>query len=471
MSRYILLLLAGSVLSGCAVGPDYKAPSLDLSPSFHAAAPAALGAAPTPAGQSWWSAFNDAELVRIVDRVAEQNLSIAAAKSRLVQARASARAAGAALSPTVDATGSAAKARQSLDGPIGTIGRHLPGFERDIDDDTLGFGANWEIDLFGGLRRERDAARAGAQVSAEDLAAVRVAVEADAADAYLQARALQARIRVADRQLQVQSDLLSLVRQRFVEGVSPERELHQAEASRAEVEAGIPQLKQALDVACNALDVLMGVEAGTYRAELGDTTPAPTLVALPDIGAPGDLLRRRPDLLAAEARLRAANARVGAAVAGYYPRLSLSALLGVDSLHSASLFDSDAQQGQLALGLRWRLFDFGRIDAEVADAKGRNLEALAGYRLAVLQATAEVEDALSAYSQQRARSLALQNQIAALSTARVQIGQAYEEGAASLMEVRDADRTLLSAQDQLVVADAAIARAAVASFRALGGVS
>lgn len=192
------------------------------------------------------------------------------------------------------------------------------------------------------------------------------------------------------------------------------------------------------------------------------------MTALPDFGTLGDLLRRRPDLIAAEARLRASNARIGAAIAQYYPRLSLTGLIGVDSLRTGTLFDDDAQQSQLALGLRWRLFDFGRIDAEVATAKGRDAEALANYRLAVLKAAGEVEDALAGYIQEQTHALALQRQIQALTVARGQIGKAYDEGAASLIEVRDADRNLLLARDQLVQADAAIARAAVASFRALG---
>ena len=142
----------------------------------------------------------------------------------------------------VDATGSAAKVQQSLDGPIGSIGRHLPGFERDVDDYALGFGASWEIDLFGGLRRQREAARAGAVASQADAAAVKVVVEADAADAYLQVRAFQARIAVARRQQQVQQDLVALLTKRLREGVSPERDLRQAEAAQAGVDASIPPL-------------------------------------------------------------------------------------------------------------------------------------------------------------------------------------------------------------------------------------
>ncbi len=469
MTRILSVLVAAVALAGCAAGPDYRKPDLALTPAFHTPAPTAEPGVSVARLDAWWIAFGDAELTRIVERAAAQNLDLAQAEARLSQSRAAARAAGAALLPVAEASGSAAKVRQSLDGPIGSIGRHLPGFERDVDDYTLGVGASWEIDLFGGLRRQREAARASAAASLADRDAVRVAVQADAADAYLQVRALQARIAVARRQEQVQQDLLALLNMRLGEGVSPERELREGEAALEGVRASIPPLTIALETELNRLDVLMGAQPGTYRAELvrEGAVPAPPAFAVD--ATPADLLRRRPDVVAAEARLRAANARIGAAISDYYPKLSLSALLGLDSLKSGTLFDGDAQQHQLALGLRWRLFDFGRIDAEVAAAKGKDAEALAAYRTSVLKAAEEVENAFTRLAEERRRGVALERQIAALTTARRQAEDAYQGGVISLTEVRDADRDLLTASDQLVQAHAGAARAAVASFRALGG--
>jgi NodT family efflux transporter outer membrane factor (OMF) lipoprotein len=469
MTRFILPLFMSAALAGCAVVPNYAKPDLALAPAFHTPVPATELGAQAAKLDAWWTAFGDPELTRIVERAAAQNLDLAQAQARLSQSRAAARAAGAALLPVVDATGSAAKVQQSLDGPIGSIGRHLPGFERDVDDYTLGLGASWEIDLFGGLRRQREAARAGAVASQADAAAVKVAVEADAADAYLQVRAFQARIAVARRQQQVQQDLVALLNKRLGEGISPERDLRQAEAAQARVDASIPPLTVALEAELNRLDVLMGAQPGTYRAELTPEAAIPTPPAFAETATPSDLLRHRPDVVAAEARLRAANARIGAAVTEYYPHVSLAALLGVDSLGSSTLFDGDARQSQLAVGLRWRLFDFGRIDAEVAAARGKDAEALAAYRLSVLKAAEEVENAFTGLTQQRARAAALERQIAALSIARRQAEDAYAGGVISLVEVRDADRDLLTASDQLVQTRAAAARAAVSTFRALGG--
>jgi NodT family efflux transporter outer membrane factor (OMF) lipoprotein len=356
-----------------------------------------------------------------------------------------------------------------LKSPIGEIGSHLPGFERDYDEDAVGASAAWEIDLFGGLRREHEASRADAKAAAAQAEGVRVAVQADAADAYLQVRAYQARIAVARRQEAVQTDLVALLTRLSGEGVSPERERHEAEAALEGVRATIPPFNSGLEAQLNRLDVLMGAQPGTYRAELLKDSALPAPPALNADAAPADLLRRRPDVIAAEQRLIAANARIGAAIADYYPKLSITGLIGYDSLDTSQMFAGAAVEHQVGAGLRWRLFDFGRIDAEVAGAKGKDAEALAAYRAAVLRAAEEVENAFTDLAENRARAVALDRQIAALTIARRQAQDAYEGGVVSLIEVRDADRDLLSAKDQLVQARAGEGRAAVASFRALGG--
>jgi NodT family efflux transporter outer membrane factor (OMF) lipoprotein len=461
------LLSFGAVLSACMVGPDYRRPDLALTPAFHTPAPPATGQSATL--DAWWAGFGDPELVTVVERAGAQNLDLAQARARLVQSRAAAKAAGAALLPTVDGAGSAANGQTSLLGPLGEIGRHLPGYPRDYNDFALNAEAAWEIDLFGGLRRERQAAAADAKAARANADAVRVAVEADAADAYLQVRAYQARLAVARRQETVRGDLVALLDRRIGEGVSPERERRQAQAELEAVRAAAPPLTAGLDAELNRLDVLMGVQPGTYRAELIADGPLPAPPSLSSTSTPAGLLRRRPDVIAAEQRLIAANARIGAAIADYYPKVSIQALYGVDSLDSSRVFSGDALQHQVAAGFRWRLFDFGRIDAEVAAAKGKDAEALAAYRSSVLRAAEEVENAYSERAQDELRAAALDRQIAELTIARRQAEDAYEGGVVSLIEVRDADRDLLTASDELTQARARAARAAVASFRALGG--
>ena len=467
-SRVAASILALTLMtSACAVGPNYQRPDVKLTAAYFTPAPAAT--IQPAALETWWDGFNDPMLTTVVQRVLAQNLDIEQARARILQSRAMARAAGAALLPQAGASGTVARVDQSLLSPIGEIGSHLPGFERDYDDYAVGASASWEIDLFGGLRREREAALAGARSSEATAQAVRISVAADAADAYLQVRAYQGRLEVANRQLHTQEDLVSLVDQRARQGVSPDRDLNTAKASLDGVRAAIPPLQAGLDAELNRLDVLMGAQPGTYRTELEAPAALPATPALSIADGPADLLRRRPDVLAAEQTLIAANAQIGAAVSDYYPKVSISGLLGYESLDSARLFTGLGEESQIAAGLRWRLFDFGRVDAEVAQAKGRKAEALAAYRASILKAAEDVENALSDLGQQQVRAGALSRQIEDLTRARDQAQAAYENGAISLVEVRDADRDLLTASDDLVRARAEADRAAVAAYRALGG--
>jgi NodT family efflux transporter outer membrane factor (OMF) lipoprotein len=458
--------LAALALAGCVVGPDYHAPSLALTASY--TAPAAPVAPPT-AGQDWWAGFGDPVLSRVVARALARNLDIAQAQARLMQSRAAAKAAGAALLPKGEASAAAANEEQSLLSPIGEIGRHLPGYERQVGQYDLGLGASWEVDLFGGLTRARQSASAEARASAADLAAVRVSVAAEAADAYLQARAYQARVAVARRREVVEGDLVGLLDRRRAQGLASEREWHDARAALEGVRATIPPLRQGLEAELNRLDILMGAQPGAWRGELAApaSIPSPPKVASAD--GPPALLRRRPDVAAAEQRLVAANAAIGGAIADYYPKLSISGLLGLESIDAGQMFTGQAAQHQIGAGLRWRLFDFGRVDAQVAAARGRYAERLAAWRAAVFTASGEVETALSDLTQAEARIRVLDAQVAELEASRGQAQTAYEGGAISLIEVRDADRDLLGASDQLVQTRAAAARAAVAAYRALGG--
>ncbi|MEI9890159.1 MAG: TolC family protein [Caulobacteraceae bacterium] len=319
------------------------------------------------------------------------------------------------------------------------------------------------------MRRQHEAARAEALAAADQAEAVRVAMTAEAAEAYFAVRGLQARLDVARRQEGVQRDLAALLRRQVGEGVAPERNLNQAQAALENVQAAIPPLTSALEAEFNRLDVLMGAEPGTWRAELQTPAAVPTPPALATADGPATLLRRRPDVLAAEHRLAAANARIGAALSDYYPKFTLAALFGGQSVDENTLFAPAALQSQAAGAVRWRLFDFGRVDAEVAGARGGQAQALAAYRLTVLKASEEVEDAFTDLAQQRARASSLEAEVSHLTTARAQTEQAYEEGVTSLIEVRDVDRGLLAASDQLAQARTGEAKAAVAVFRSLGG--
>lgn len=465
-------LVLSALLAGCAVGPDYTAPKIDMV-GFHntGMVEGRQASLPAPALDRWWTGFNDPMLEKVVQRALDQNLSLQAAFARVAQARAVAQAAGADLLPTVDAYGSATKQHQSVNSPLGEIARTFPNYNRSQEAYRVGASASWEIDLAGGLRRARSAARAEEQAAEAEQMGTRITVAADAADAYLQIRGLQARIAVTQDQIDTDVHLLKLVQARLKAGSADGRELAQAEASVRQARAVIPLFRTALEAQLNRLDVLMGVQPGTYAAELTSNGSA----LIPDVPAIGtgeqpiDVLRRRPDVIAAERRLAASNENIGVAISDYYPKVSLAGALGFDSIASGQLFKSASFQPIGSAGFSWRLFDFGKVDAQVKQAKGAYAEALAQYRESTLIAVQDVEDAFMALVQTELRTEELTQEVSALNTARALSEKAWRAGSITLTDVLDADRQLLVSRDALDASKADAARAAVRAFRAMGG--
>jgi len=469
--RILTAASTAALLGGCAVGPSYVAPQMPAPPEFVGgpAVEAATGQSAKVDLVNWWRSFDDRLLASMVERALAQNLDLQQARARVVQARAVLRHATADLIPSGQVSGQASENYQSLETPQGRIASALPGFDREAQSYELNVGASWELDLFGGKDAARDAARAEWQASAAGAAAARLAVAAQTADTYVAIRSLQALLDVARDQQKIQQQLVDLVALQYRKGVAAEMQLHQAEGALAQVKASVPQLEQSLDGAMNALDVLLGLQPGTIRPELTATAPIPVAPAVSSAGGPAALLRRRPDIIAAERTLAASNARIGVTISEYYPKFTLSGLIGSATMGIGGVFSSGATQASGALGLRWRLFDFGRVDAEIAAARGRNAEALAAYRLTVLRASEDVENAFTGLIKQQARAQILGEGVTSLAKARASSFAAYKGGVSSLLDVLDVDRRLLDSRDAEIQARAAAARAAIASYRALGG--
>lgn len=454
-------------LTGCAVGPDYHPPELVLAPLK--GVPAQLSdTRPLPPLEQWWAGFQDPELNRIITRALAENLDLKASLDRVDAARSVARASGAKLLPAMGAGAAALGERQSTESPIGGLGSALiPGFDRNAQLYDVGLEASWEIDVSGGLRRGAEAARDEAEVAEAGQLGVRVSVVADAADAYFQIRGLQARLQVAQKQVETDQRLVDLVSLQKTNGLASEREIAEAEALLAHAQGTIPLLQSALTAQMNRLDVLMGAQPGMYAAELSQSGIIPALPRLSTEAA--DLLHRRPDILAAERRLAAANAKIGIAIAEYYPKLSLSGLLGFEAMDPVRLFQDHTFQPVGTGGLRWRLFDFGRVEAQVDNAKAAEREALMRYHQTVLSACEDEENAGSDLVQLEIHGQAVEREVASLTRARDDSQEAYKAGLIPLTDVIAADRLLLVAEDDQPRTRADVARAAVRLYRALGG--
>ncbi len=494
LTRLAPLALA-AFLAACAHLPGPGEPPRALDAQFAGQSLIAQhqdGTAPATLG-TWWRDFDDPALTAIVQRALDQNLDLAIAIARVDQARAAAQGAGAARLPQGAVQGQLLSQRQSLKSPEGSLAHGFPGYDRNQTLQTLGIGASWEADLAGGLRQGEAAAVAEWQAAEAARLGARVTVAAEAADAYFRVRGAQARIEVAEAHLRTQSQLLQLIQDRFKGGLAAQREVAEAQALQLAARGTLPPLRTELAQQQHRLDILMGEQAGTYAAKLlarpsaSSTSSSTSSSASPSTASswssrpstyrvpslPGDLtpatlMRRRPDVIAAERQLDASQARIGVATAEYYPRLTLGGVLGASSLHGG-LFSSQAFQPQALLGLHWRLFDFGRVDAEVAQAKGARAEALAQVRQRMLRATEDVENAIVTLSELEQQRGDLTQEVRAHQVARDAAEDAYKGGAASLIEVLQEDRLLLAARDQLAQLDANHARAAVSAFRAFGG--
>lgn len=469
--RPLSLILCFTTLASCSTGPNYTRPDIPLTAHYINQPQLGLQSAVDKQLTAWWNDFHDPLMARLVTQALEQNLDLAQATARVSQARSGLSMANVALLPSANINAQAARSYQSVETPLGQVLNSTdPNFSRYGSAYDANLSASWELDLFGGLRRNREAALAQYQSSEAGEAATRLAIAAQTADTYIAIRALQARIAIAQKQVETRQQLLNIVSQLYSRGAAAELQMHQAEGSLAQVQATIPALNNGLDAAMNALDVLLGVQPGTNRQVLANSMAIPTPPTIEGIGSPADLIRRRPDLIAAEQRLIAANALIGAAISEYYPKLSLGALTGSSTAISGNnLFSSGANQTSGVLGLRWRLFDFGRVNAEIAAARGQKAESLASYRQAVLKATEDVENAFSGVINSKAQAAILTKGEISLQNARDASGSAYKNGAVSLIEVLQADSNLLAMSDAKIQSQADSAHATVATFRALGG--
>src|SRR5947199_3146905 len=334
----LALALSASMI-GCAVGPKYHRPTVNLEP-FHNAPSieARTTSLPAPPLDQWWTGFHDPQLTRIVKRALDQNLDLAVAMARVQQARAAAQGAGAQRMPSGNLYTSTTTLSQSTESMTGRLGSQLPGYDRHQNYYDLGFIASWETDLFGGLKKGAQAATAEAQAAEAGHTGTRITVAAEGADAYMQIRGAQARLNFAKDQIATDEHLVELVQQRKDAGVASDRELAQAQALLSQAKATVPLLTVSLEAQLNRLDVLMGAQPGTYAAELSSVADIPDVPQISGYGTPTDLLRRRPDIIAAERMVAASNARIGQALSEYYPKLSVSGIVGSQALAPAHLF-------------------------------------------------------------------------------------------------------------------------------------
>jgi NodT family efflux transporter outer membrane factor (OMF) lipoprotein len=467
MPRLSLAVLASATLTGCMVGPNFKAPV--AAPPQHWSEPLGGGESERAATlATWWRGFHDPELDSLVKRAMASNLDLRAAEARVRQARAARGLAEAQRWPEADVSGSAARAKQSANQPL--IGSALPpGTPLTSNVYQGGFDASWELDLFGGVRRGAEAADADLAAAGFSRADAQVTLVAEVARNYTLARSFQQRLAIARQNLTAQQDIVTLARDRHHQGLTSGLEPEQAATVLAQTEAQVPALESGLQQAIHHLGVLLGQQPGALQAELEAQAPIPATPPEVPAGLPSDLLRRRPDIRVAERQLAAATARIGLATAELFPKFSLTGNYGYLSIESGNLVSSNSSTWSVGPSFQWHLFDAGRVRANIRIQDARQEQALAGYEKAVLVGFEDVENALVAYAKEQARNVPLRSAVASSRNALEISRDQYGNGLTSFLNVLDAERSLYQAQDTLVQSDLAVVQDLIALCKALGG--
>lgn len=469
VSRIAISALAAALLAACAVGPDHVRPHMAVPERFGAAD---AGAAPETAAGTAAAGFDDAflqglgdaQLAELVGEALHANHDLRIALARLDRANALLRGARFDALPTVTAQGEAADVRSSADQAPG-----VPREARDGEQWSAGISAGWELDLFGRVRRGIEAGRAEAGASAADLRALQVAVAGEVARSWVELRGTQERLRVARANRDNQQRTLDLVNARLDAGAGTEFDTARARAQLEGTAARIPALEAQERVAMHRLAVLTGRDPAALVASLAQPRALPQLPPRIDAGAPGELLRVRPDIAAAEARLHAATARIGVATADLFPRFTLGGLIGSQAIDSSALFERDSETRVVALGIDWSFLDVGRVRARIAAANAEAEGELARYQQSVLLALEDTENALVRHARARSEDAHLER--AAIDAAQAaQLARArFEAGASGLLEVLDAERVQLQAQDAFADGRTRSVASAVALYKALAG--
>ena len=486
--KSVLPFAAALALAGCTVftvGPDYERPEV----KDPAVAPPDAGCPttnktetgeikPADAGEDarkpltrdmlarWWASFDDPVLAELVDRAVTNNLTYLMAQQRLLQARWQYKGSAADLLPHVAAQGSATINEYGSKTPTGSsAGRHLH-----TDRFSGGFDASWEIDIFGGVNRQIEASRRAVYAAGYDVESAWVSLTAEIGAQYVNLRTVQRRLKVARANLKLQAETYDLLAERFGSGIGDKLAVSQSKYILEQTRAQIPLLIADEEALVNALEILAGAMPGTLHGLLLPCPDREWLLEPQKLESiPLDMMRARPDVMAAEQRLAAQVAAVGVAKSMYFPKLHLNGTLGLESAKFDNVFHRPALVGSIGPSLSWPIFQGGAIYANVKTEESKMAEAVMGYELAVQKAFAETRNAYAAYTRQYHRHQSLEAAVKAAQEAATIAQDLYTSGLADFNNVLDAQRSLLSLEEALAVSNGQITVNLIALYKALGG--
>lgn len=474
--KYLFVVL----LAGCAVGPDFEPPKTEVSPQFAEAAKAtAIGVETVSAGDKatettdtsidkWWSSFSDPLLQQLIIDAVQANRDLDGALARVNQARAVRQEAFLDLFPTVTAAGSYARTRI----PTSTFaGNAFQAARNHISNEyyATGFDAFWELDLFGRVRRGVEARDAESAASVAELHdAIRIVIS-EVARNYFILRGTQEQIEVANQNAKTQEQVVKIAQALFKGGQSTEFDVVRSKAQLSNTLAAVPSLEARAQGALYRLAVLCGKQPTQIPPELSIKKPLPAYSGPIRIGDPAGLLKRRPDIKAAEMRLAAATAGIGVAEGDLFPKVVFNGSIGYQAPTAGQLSSGDNDFYRILPSISWPAFNLGRVFANINQAQAFRDGALAQYEQSVLQALEDTESALAQFSSARQRRDLLSDSVKS-STRAVQIARTqYENGLVDLLPVLDAQRVALTTQLELAQSQTELLTSIVNLFKALGG--
>ncbi|MBN2592298.1 MAG: efflux transporter outer membrane subunit [Sedimentisphaerales bacterium] len=464
--KLLASLLMILTLAGCApAGPDYIAPETSVPETWHSQLKAGLVSEEMNPQMlaSWWTSLSDPELSSLIERAVAGNLDLKKAQARVIEARARRGIANADKFPTLNFSGSETWTRSSKE--VGT-GKTTELYSANFD-------SGWEIDIFGSVRRSVEATEADLQASQEDLHDVLVSLLAEVALNYVEVRTYQARLETVERNLEAQNETYQLTLWRNQAGLSDELAVQQARYTLESTRSQIPGLHTGLEEAMNRIAVLVGEQPGKVHKELEKIESIPVPPSQTAVGIPAETIRRRPDVRQAERKLAAQTARVGVAAAELYPKFSLSGSIGVEALSfnklARNLTTSDSWVLSGGPRISWAIFDAGAIRQNIKVQSALQEQSLIEYESTILGALEDVENALVAYADEQSKLDNLRQAEQAAQTA-VELAQhKYESGLTDFSDVLEAQRSLLSFQDQMAQSNGTVTSNLIRLYKALGG--
>ena len=455
------LLLLGAVffITGCAVGPDYTPPEMEMPQQWPEDSEFST-VTDQNSNEGWWKIFADEELDKLVEQAVQNNRDVKAAVYRVEASRVLRDATGGQYYPTIDATGSYTR---SLFRAL-----QFPAPEEPIDIYSTGLDFLWEIDLFGRIKRSIQSSEASYQASIEDCRDVMVTLLADVCSNYIDLRTVQARIEYLNSNIQIQTRTLELTRNLYQAEIVGELDVRQAELNLADTKSQLPTLLISEEASLNALSVLIGQLPGRLKSELGSGKVPAAAKDNIAIGLPVDLLRLRLDIRRAERRLAAQTARIGVAKADLYPALQLSGSFNIESVEFRGLGNINNKGYSFGPGLRWNIFDGNRIRNTVKVQEATTAELLANWENTVLSAVEDVRNAMYAYVREKERNSSLEDSVKAALRAVELVESLYKSGLTDFQNVLDTQRTLFVQQDKLASSNGSMLRDLVQIYKAFG---